>query len=209
MKNTALFDLDGVLIDTEPQYSIIWGRIGQKYHPEIPDFAFRIKGMTLVNILNQYFQSDAVAQKDVDKMLEEFEAREMVYRFMPGVEDFLKGLVAQGYKTAVVTSSNREKMENVRQKLPQLFDYFNLIVTAEDFGNSKPAPDCYIKAAELLGSDIENCVVFEDSKNGIRAGMSAKMYTVGVATTFPKTELLPLATEVIETFVGYNISHIK
>ena len=60
MIKAALFDLDGVVLDTETQYSVFWGMIGKEYHPELPDFALRIKGLTLVQIYDKYFSDDAV-----------------------------------------------------------------------------------------------------------------------------------------------------
>lgn len=60
MIKAALFDLDGVVLDTETQYSVFWGMIGKEYHPELPDFALRIKGQTLVQIYDKYFSDDAV-----------------------------------------------------------------------------------------------------------------------------------------------------
>ena len=60
MIKAALFDLDGVVLDTETQYSVFWGMIGKKYHPEMPDFAQRIKGQTLVQIYDKYFSDDTV-----------------------------------------------------------------------------------------------------------------------------------------------------
>lgn len=60
MIKAALFDLDGVVFETESQYSIFWGMIGREYHPEIPDFEYRIKGQTLVQIYDKYFSEDSV-----------------------------------------------------------------------------------------------------------------------------------------------------
>lgn len=60
MIKAALFDLDGVVFDTESQYSIFWGMIGREYHPEMPDFEYRIKGQTLVQIYDKYFTDEAV-----------------------------------------------------------------------------------------------------------------------------------------------------
>ena len=62
MIKAALFDLDGVVFDTESQYSIFWGMIGREYHPEMPDFEYRIKGQTLVQIYDKYFTDEAVFQ---------------------------------------------------------------------------------------------------------------------------------------------------
>ena len=64
MIKAALFDLDGVVFDTESQYSIFWGMIGREYHPEMPDFEYRIKGQTLVRIYDKYFTDEAAQRRN-------------------------------------------------------------------------------------------------------------------------------------------------
>ena len=116
MIKAALFDLDGVVFDTESQYSVFWGMIGREYHPEMPDFALRIKGQTLVQIYDKYFSDDATfahidgytdcksEQAKITARLDEFELN-MSFPYIPGFETFLKDLKAHGVKCAVVTSS--------------------------------------------------------------------------------------------------------
>jgi HAD superfamily hydrolase (TIGR01509 family) len=87
--------------------------------------------------------------------------------------------------TAVVTSSNLPKMESVYRHQPGFKVLFDAILTSEDFDRSKPDPDCYLKAARRLGVQIGECVVFEDSINGLKAGRAAGMKVVGLLTTNP------------------------
>lgn len=210
----ALFDLDGVVLDTERQYNIIWGRIGKKYHPEIPNFAKIIKGTTLTHILSTYFPNEKDRQ-EVEKMLYNFEANEMKYDFIPGVKAYILSLRNVGVPTAVVTSSNEDKMRDVRSHIEDFDTLFDAVVTAEMTARSKPEPDCFLKGAELLHHDTDECVVFEDSQNGIKAGRAAGMMTVGVATTFGREVVAELADIVIDNFVGiaperfFNIESIK
>jgi HAD superfamily hydrolase (TIGR01509 family) len=89
----------------------------------------------------------------------------MDYLYVDGLEPFVKDLRLQGVKTAVVTSSNRPKMESVYRQHPEFKSLFDAILTSEDFERSKPDPDCYLKAAERFGVNPEDCVVFEDSFN--------------------------------------------
>lgn len=200
-RKAALFDLDGVVLDTERQYDIIWGRIGHKYHPETPDFARQIKGQTLTSILNAHFHNEA-DRRDVERMLDTFEAEEMKYDFVDGARAYIISLRAAGVQTAVVTSSNNKKMADVRRNVADFDSLFDVVVTAELTARSKPAPDCFLKGAELLGRKPEECVVFEDSRNGMKAGRAAGMLTVGVATTFGREVAADLADVVIDNFVG-------
>lgn len=174
---SALFDLDGTLIDTESQYSIFWQGIGERYgFPE--GFAKSIKGTTLTDIFDRHFPSPAV-RAEVTAALDRFES-EMEYPLMPGVMAFLEDIRSHGVRTAVVTSSNHAKMANVSKSLPGFLESFDAVLTSEDFPASKPDPACYRIAAERLGSRLEECVVFEDAPNGLKAGTAAGIFTICV-----------------------------
>ena len=120
----ALFDLDGVVFDTEPQYTEFWGKQGALYHPEIEHFEQRIKGQTLVQIFDRWFDGQDEARRRITAALDRFESG-MAYDYVPGVEDFLRSLRAAGIPTAVVTSSNGEKMQNVYRAHPEFKGYFD------------------------------------------------------------------------------------
>ncbi len=105
----ALFDFDGVVMDTETQYSIFWNEQGRKYHPELPEFGRLIKGQTLTQIYANYFAGMEEVQHEITEDLNKFE-KNMLYNYIPGVETFLKELRENGVKIAIVTSSNEMKM---------------------------------------------------------------------------------------------------
>ena len=117
----------------------------------------------------------------------------MDFPYVKGTADFIEALRAQGIRTAVVTSSNQPKMQNVFRTHPEFTALFDRIVTSEDITHSKPAPDCYLKAAELLGVDPAECLAFEDSFNGLRSAMDAGTTVVAVTTAHPATELMDLS----------------
>ena len=183
MYKAALFDLDGVVFDTEPQYTVFWGTQCRHYHPEEPDLEYRIKGQTLDQIYERWFAGELASERPIiTQRLNEFETR-MNYDYVAGFEQFINSLKSRGVKTAVVTSSNRQKMEAVYRKHPEFKTLFDVILTSEDFSASKPDPDCYLKAAAHFGLQPSDCIVFEDSFNGLRAGRAAKMTVIGLATT--------------------------
>lgn len=200
----ALFDNDGVILDTESQYSVFWGAVGRKYHPEIPNFDHVIKGQTLVYILNTYFP-DMDLQKQVVEELYEFEEN-MDYGYIPGVFDFIQELKEHGVKTVVVTSSDQSKMNHVYRSHPEFRVMFDRILTSEDFKASKPDPYCYLLGAELFNAPLENCMVFEDSFNGLKAGMAADIFTVGVATTNSRDSIESKSDYVIDDFRDFSYS---
>lgn len=194
----ALFDLDGTLFDTEGQYSVFWGEMGHRYHPEIPGFDKVIKGTTLKQIFELYFP-DVQVQKELTPQLEAFEAQ-MQYTFFPGVRTFIEEIRSHGVKCAVVTSSGQKKMSNVYRSMPDFTELFDRILTAEDFAASKPHPDCYLRGASVFGASIDECVVFEDAFTGLQAGMSAGIYTIGIASGLTREQIQDKCNHVISSF---------
>ena len=201
----ALFDLDGVVFNTEPQYTVFWGAQCREFHPEHPGLEQEIKGMTLVQIYDAWFSGElADKQALITERLNDYEGQ-MSYDYVAGFEAYIHSLRSQGVKTAVVTSSNQPKMEAVYRSHPEFKGLFDAILTAEDFERSKPDPDCYLKAAERFGIAPEHCVVFEDSFNGLKSGRAAGMYVVGLATTNSAEAIRPMCDEVITDYVGDEV----
>ncbi len=201
----ALFDLDGVVFDTEPQYTIFWGAQCREFHPEHPGLEHEIKGQTLVQIYDRWFSGELKdKQAVITERLNDYE-QQMAYEYIDGFVDFIQGLRQNGVKTAVVTSSNLEKMDIVYGKHPEFKSLFDAILTSEDFEYSKPDPDCYLKAARKLGVAIENSTVFEDSFNGLKSGRAALMRVIGLATTNDADAIRPFCDEVISNYIGFKL----
>lgn len=195
----ALFDLDGVVFDTEPQYTVFWGGIARQYHPEQPGLEHTIKGSTLEQIFGKFFADVPSEHASIVERLNAFE-QQMRYEYVAGFERFVTTLRSHGVRTAIVTSSNRPKMEAVYAQHPELNGYFDAILTSEDFSESKPSPDCYIKGAEHFGVLPEECVVFEDSFNGLESGRESGAYVVGLSTTNPAEQIASLTNMVIADY---------
>lgn len=196
----ALFDLDGVVFDTEPQYTEFWGSQCREFHPEHPNLENEIKGQTLIQILERHFSGPLLSKQAlITERLNEFE-RNMSFNYIAGFEDFVADLRTNGVKTAVVTSSNNEKMLTVYNKHPEFKSLFDAILTAEDFTKSKPDPECYLMAAGRFGALPEECIVFEDSFNGLKSGRAARMTVVGLATTNPAIQIMPYADVVVSDY---------
>ena len=196
----ALFDLDGVVFDTEPQYTIFWGAQCREFHPEHPGLEHEIKGQTLVQIYDAWFSGPLKDKQTlITERLNRYE-QQMDYIYVAGFEEYVKKLRSQGIKTAVVTSSNRVKMEAVYERHPEFKTLFDAILTSEDFERSKPDPDCYLKAAGRLGVSVEDSVVFEDSFNGLKSGRAAGMFVIGLATTNAADSIRPYCDKVIKDY---------
>lgn len=205
-KTAVLFDLDGVIINTEGQYTEFWTEIGNIYLPDTPDFSSQIKGHTLTQIISAYFSNETIAQQVVEK-LNAFELH-MSYPYIKGATDFVSELRRANIPTAIVTSSNQAKMDCLYKQHPEMPQLFDRIFTAENARRSKPAPDCYIDAAKALGLEAKDCFVFEDSISGLTAGRDSGATVVGLTTTNTTERIAPLCQYVINDFSEITVAQM-
>ncbi|MDH6534469.1 HAD family phosphatase [Parabacteroides sp. 52] len=198
-RKTALFDFDGVLVDTEPIYDIFWNDAAERYGLGIPHFAEVIKGQTMSHIMKTYFSSYSEAFQQ--KVRDESSAYEshMPLPLFPGSLEFLQLLKKEGVSIGLVTSSDQCKINRAFQ-LYDLQGMFDTVVTADRISEGKPNPMCYLLAASDLGVAAENCLVFEDSFAGIQAGNAAGMRVIGLSTTNSAESLQDKVYEVIPDF---------
>lgn len=194
----ALFDFDGVIADTETQYTVFWDRMGKEYLG-LEGFGHTIKGQTLVQIFDRYFNGMIREQEEIVPQLNEFE-RNMTYGYIPGADAFMKELKAAGIPMAIVTSSNDIKMSNAYREHPELLELVDTVLTSEHFTKSKPDPECFLKGMEVLGGAPEDTVVFEDSFHGLTAGRASGAKVIGLATTNKREAIAPLCDMVIDNF---------
>lgn len=200
----ALFDLDGVVFDTEPQYTKFWGAQCREFRPDRPGLEHEIKGQTLVQILDNHFGGGLKAKQDmIIERLNEYE-KHMDFIFVKDFVPFVRQLREKGVKTAVVTSSNLDKMNAVYRKCEDFKSLFDAILTSEDFEHSKPHPDCYQKAAQRFDAKADECIVFEDSFNGLKSGRAAKMKVVGLSTTNSPESIAPYSDIVVADYTDFS-----
>lgn len=206
VKIAFLFDLDGVLIDSEREYSKIWEKI-ESFHPTgHENFSLKIKGMTLDKILNDYFPMPDV-REHVTELLYRLE-KEMVYGYCPGALRFIEECVRRDIPRAVVTSSNEYKMNHLFYDIPDFMEKFPLIIDSSFVTRSKPDPEGYLLGAQKLGVNICNCAVFEDSVQGVMAGKAAGAYVVGITGTKPVEELRPYCDIIIDSLSEINMDNL-
>ena len=179
-KRGVLFDLDGVLLDSEGNYTIFWAQMDKEFPTGIENFASYIKGLHLTRILG-FFESDEVRQQVQDRLLD-FE-RDTKYEFFPGALDFVRRLRDAGIPMAIVTSSDHKKMQALYEQYPEFPTLFEHIITGDMVAKAKPDPECFLTGAKLLGVDIKDCIVFEDSRNGLIAARESGAMVIGLPTT--------------------------
>lgn len=199
----ALFDVDGVLIDSEPLYTHFWATVGHLYPTGIPNFSSVIKGTTLTDILDTYFP-DKNIQEEITRKVHTFES-ELDYPIFPGVIEFLEDLKAHNIPIAMVTSSDSIKMGYLFRQHPRFRNYFDTVITGSMVTRSKPDPEGYLLAAKMISRDPVNCFVFEDSIQGLQAGMSSGATVIGLTTTNPVERLQGKAHKLINGFTGLNV----
>lgn len=199
---SVLFDFDGVVVDTETQYSIFWHQAGVDYLG-MDDLEGRVKGQTLTYIYDTFFPGMTKEQDEITAGLDRFE-QTMSFDYIPGVQHFIADLRSHGVKMAVVTSSNEKKMEAVYRAHPEIQTLFDRILTAEMFTASKPAPDCFLLGMEVFGTTPETTYVFEDSFNGLKSGMASGAIVIGLTTTNSREDIAPLCHSILDDFQGFS-----
>ncbi len=199
----VLFDLDGVILDSEGTYTRFWEEIDRLYPTHVDGFAQVIKGSNLHKILHDYFPNDEIRGK-VTQLLDSFQ-EQMRYAFFPHALAWIEQLHEAGVPMCVVTSSDKRKMNAVYAQHPHFKGLFNNVVVGEMVKNPKPDPECFLLGAQLLGVDIKNCYVFEDSLNGLQAGKESGAKVIALATTLPQVTLEGKADLIINNFNGFDL----
>ena len=174
----VLFDLDGVILDTEGIYTEFWDQIEEKFPTGVKDFSKVIKGCCLEDILNSYFPKENHAK--IIEILNDFQ-KNMQYRYFPYAIEWVKTLYNAGIR-----------------------GYFKAVIVGEMVENAKPAPDCFLLGAKLLGIDIKNCYIFEDSINGLKAAFASGGHVIALSTTNPAS-VLGDAKMIIPDFKDFTI----
>ena len=203
----VLFDLDGVLVDSEREYTRIWDKINEEYPTGVEGFALKIKGTNLNDILTRYYPEQETRDNVRRRLYEEEGA--MVYRYCPGARELLVNLKENGIPIALYTSSNHIKMAHLYKDIPEIKGFFDAIVLGDMVQESKPDPEGYLKAAELLGLSNGRWVVFEDSLQGVIAGRKSGGKVVGVAGTLPPLTLQPYSDIVVDTLENVSVELLQ
>ncbi len=208
MDFSVIFDLDGVIVDSNPYHQKAWYLFLKQHNIHLTEKELREKvfGRTGSEALKILFNA-ALSNDDIEKYTTAIDNK---YRnlFRPyikplqGLENFLQQLVENKIEYAIATSAPPVNVEFVLSNT-DLLDYFKVIIDNTYIINSKPHPEIYLKTAEILQQKPENCIAFEDSLSGIASAQNAGMKVIALATTHTKNELA------IADFVINNFSEIS
>ena len=193
MKKGAIFDMDGLLFDTERLFQDGWVEMAKQFgQTPHPDFSMAVAGTSGAGmrevILRYYPEVDAGAfQAGCIAYAEEILSKGIPER--PGMREILAFFRSHGVKIAVASGSGREMvLSNLRRAGVEA--YFDAVVSSDEVERGKPAPDIFQLAAQRLGCAPEECYVFEDGVNGVRAGIAAGCATVMIPDLYQPTEEL-------------------
>lgn len=183
---SVIFDMDGTLLDTQRIYIPAWDYIGRLHGIDnMSEFVYGACGMNQTGSTN--YLHTLFPDLDVNlfkSQVKEYIKENLVVRFKKGAKEILTFLKEQNIKIALASGTTRPSVEHhVREVNAK--HYFDAMLCGNEIANGKPAPDIFLKAAELLGARPADCFVFEDSENGVRAAHAAGMKVIGIPDIVP------------------------
>ena len=215
MIQTVIFDMDGVIVDTEPVHHYAYNQHFKQLNIEVsPEMYASFTGNSTKNTFEKIKEAFSIYD-DIESLIatkrnlfnDAFDQKEDLF-LLDGVEDLIKDLYANGMQLVLASSSAHVTIERIFTRF-NLHHYFTHIVSGEDFPKSKPHPAIFLKASELSGTPVENCIVIEDSTNGIMAAKAAGIYCIGYNSVNTKLQDYSLADEVISNFNELSFDSIS
>ncbi len=215
MIQTVIFDMDGVIVDTEPVHHFAYNQHFKQLNIEItPEMYASFTGNSTKNIFEK-LKAHFNLKEEVTTLVatkrnlfnDAFDHKEDLY-LLDGVEDLIKELHTNGIQLVLASSSAHVTINRIFNRF-NLHQYFTHIVSGEDFPKSKPHPAIFQHAAFLSGTPIENCIVIEDSTNGILAAKAAGIYCIGYDSVNSKMQDYSKADKVISHFNELSFEKIR
>ncbi len=210
----AIFDWDGVIIDSSRQHEESWERLAVEERRALPENHFK-QGFgkknewIIPNLLGWTAEPREIHRLSLRKeALYRAIVLERGLEALPGVHKFLAALQTAGVPCCIGSSTHRENIATISHVLG-FGDFFAGMVTAEDVTHGKPHPDVFLKAAAKIGRRPEQCVVFEDAFAGMEAAQAGGMKVVGVATTHLAELLAGKADRVVHRLDELTVADLQ
>ena len=208
----CIFDLDGVIVDTAKYHFLAWKRLAEELGFEFKEeHNERLKGVSRVRSLEILLEVGGLSFSTAEKERMATQKNEWYLKYilrmkpdeiLPGVLPFLSELRRAGVKIALGSASKNAPL--ILQQV-EITDYFDVIIDGNKVSKAKPDPEVFLKAAEELGLNPGDCVVFEDAEAGVEAALSGNMRCVGVGSPL----VLNRATVVIPGFESFNLAALE
>jgi HAD superfamily hydrolase (TIGR01509 family) len=215
MVETVIFDMDGVIVDTEPVHHYAYHQQFKQLNIHVPDEMYAtFTGNSTRNVfqrLKEHFALEEEVEKliDIKRALfnDAFDRKQDLF-LLDGVEDLIRDLHRNGVQLILASSSAKVTIDRIFKRF-DLYRYFTDIVSGEDFPKSKPHPAIFEHAASLSIAPKSQCIVIEDSTNGIEAAKAAGLYCIGYDSFHSKMQDLSEADLVIRHFDELDYEKVK
>ena len=211
MKTACIFDLDGVIVDTAKYHYLAWKRLANSLGFDFTEHDNeKLKGVSRIESLKLILRlgGKQLSAEEFDAALTRKNGWYLEYiqkigpeEILPGAAEFLQSAKAKGMKVALGSASKNAVLILERIGLVNAFD---AIVDGNKVSKAKPDPEVFIKAAQELGVDATQCVVFEDAVAGVQAALNVKMAVVGIG----EASVLHAAHTVLANFSGLSVDDV-
>ena len=203
-----IFDLDGVIIDSNPAIIEFWSSWATKEGFVLTDQMIRewVFGRRVTATINGIFSHISDERKKEIEQAGYLFDQTMQPEGITGINHFIEGLTKISFTMGVATSSHHERMLQMLERVG-LADHFVHFVTAHDVSKGKPDPEPYLKMSEKINLHPSHCLVFEDANSGVQSAIAAGMQVIGIGNEVTKEALLLNgALEVINNFTEIEIN---
>lgn len=215
MKNTVIFDMDGVIVDTEPLHKKAYYQHFKELDIDVDAELFsRFTGKSTRNVyqmIKEIFAIDTNVEDLIQRkrtLFYDLFDSDPALKLLDGVEVLIKNLYSANFQLILASSAAKSTIHRVFKRF-NLFPFFSHLVSGEDFSESKPNPAIFIEAQRLSGNEKSNCIIIEDSTNGILAANGAEIFCVGYKSENSNNQNYETADLVIHHFDELKVEELQ